>query len=103
MKIISDVCDRIEHELREAETYIDCALMKKADYPALAEVYSKLSDERMKDQEMLHAQVVALIDDYKRAKGAPPEGMKAIYDYLHKKFIDWASKIKIKQAMYKGN
>lgn len=103
MKIISDIADKIEHELREADSYADCALMKKEDFPALAEVYYKLSEERMKDQEMLHAQVVSIINEYKKSKGDPPENMQFLYNYLHQKFIDWATKIRVKQNMYKTN
>jgi hypothetical protein len=49
MKVISDLADQIECEIRNAEKYIDCALRKKEEYPALAETYYKLSEERMKD------------------------------------------------------
>lgn len=103
MQIISNISDKIEHELREAEEYLDCAIKTKEKFPTIADTYYKLSEERMKDQELLHSQVVVLINDYKKENGEPPENMKFIYDYLHQKFIDWATKIKLKQALYKSN
>lgn len=103
MKIISEICDKIECELKQAEKYIDCAIYVQQDYPQLAETYYKLSDQRMKDQSMLHDQVVAIINEYKKSNGEPPETMKFLYEYLHKKFIDWATQIKIKQNLYKTN
>jgi len=29
MKIISEICDKIEYELKQAEKYIDCAIEKQ--------------------------------------------------------------------------
>lgn len=103
MKIISEISDKIECVLRQAEEYADCALHKKEEYPTLAEVYNRLSEERIKDQELLHSQVVAFINEYKKDKGEPPKEMQFIYDYLHKKYIDWTANIKMKQNMYKTN
>ena len=103
MKIISEISDKIECVLEQAEEYIDCALAKKEEFPAVAELYYKLSDERMKDQELLHGQVVALISEYRKANGEPPEKMQFVYNYLHEKFINYATKIKLKQSMFKSN
>lgn len=102
MRIISELADKIEHEISEAESYIDCALYKKEEYPALAEVYYKLSEERMKDQAMLHEQIVSIISEYKKANGDPPENMKFLYTYLHEKFEKWALKVKLKMSQYKN-
>lgn len=99
MKIIANLSDEIECLLRQADDYIDCANHKKEEFPTVAAAYYKLSEERMKDQEMLHAIVVELINGYKKDNEVP-EKMQFLYDYLHKKFIDWAAKIKIKQAMF---
>ena len=103
MKIISIISDEIEHVLREADKYIECALHKQEEFPTLADIYYKLSEERMKDQELLHGQVVTFINEYKKNKGEPPENMQFLYNYLHEKFIDWAAKIRLKQSMYKSN
>lgn len=45
MKTISEIFDKIECVLKQAEEYADYALHKKEEYPALAEIYYKLSEE----------------------------------------------------------
>jgi hypothetical protein len=49
MEIISELCDTIECELKCAEKYLNCAILKKEEFPAVADVYFRLSEERMKD------------------------------------------------------
>lgn len=97
MKIIKDTCDYIDEELHDAEKYIKRALEVKQDYPELAELFNMLSGEEMKHMQMLHNQVVKLIDNYRKTEGEPPASMLAVYDYLHQKFIDHAKEIKILQ------
>ena len=100
MKIIKDTCDYIDEELHDAEKYIKRAIEVKQDYPELAELFNMLSSEEMKHMQMLHNQVVKLIDNYRKTEGEPPASMLAVYDYLHQKFIDHAKEIKILQQMY---
>ena len=50
--------------------------------------------------QMLHGQVVKIIDAYRKTNGEPPEKMLAIYDYLHEKAIDETKEVKILQQMY---
>ena len=97
MKIIKDTCDYIDEELHDAEKYIKRALEVKQDYPELAELFNMLSGEEMKHMQMLHNQVVKLIDNYRKTEAEPPASMLAVYDYLHQKFIDHAKEIKILQ------
>jgi len=100
LKIIKDTCDYIDEELHDAEKYIKRAIEVKQDYPELAELFNMLSSEEMKHMQMLHNQVVKLIDNYRKTEGEPPASMLAVYDYLHQKFIDHAKEIKILQQMY---
>ena len=102
MLLISKLSDMIEEELNDAEKYIRCAMDKKNEYPELAETFYKLSLEEMNHVAMLHTQVTALISAYRKEHGAPPEKMLFLYDYLHKKHIEKANEIKVKQALYKG-
>ena len=59
-----------------------------------------LSNEEMKHMQLLHNQVVKLIDTYRKEHGEPPEAMLAVYNYLHEKFIEEAKEVKILQQMY---
>lgn len=66
----------------------------------MAEVLNMLSAEEMKHMQMLHNQVVKLIENYRKEKGEPPASMLAVYDYLHEKFIEEAKEVKMMQQMY---
>ena len=59
-----------------------------------------LSAEEMKHMQLLHNQVVKLIENYRKTNGEPPAAMQAVYDYLHQKYIDEAKEIKVMQQMY---
>jgi len=100
LKIIKEMCDYIDEELHDAEKYIKRALEVKQDYPEVAELFNMLSGEEMKHMQMLHNQVVKLIENYRKTEGEPPASMLAVYDYLHQKFIDHAKEIKVMQQMY---
>lgn len=101
MKIIAKISDDIEKEIENAEHYIKCALEKKDEYPELAELYFKLSNARIADITLLHAQVVNLINEYKKEKGEPPESMKVLYELLHHKHIEHLAAVKGMIALYK--
>ena len=100
MEIIKKVVEKIDDELIDAEKYIKCAYKVADEYPQLADTYYQLSLEEMKHVTMLHDAGVAIINDYKKDHEVP-EGMQAVYDYLHDKQIRHASKIKAKQEEYK--
>ena len=50
----------------------------------------------------LHEEVVEIIDEYRKEHGEPPKEMMVLYEYLHEMHIGTATKIKVKQAMYKA-
>lgn len=101
MQLISKLSDMIEEELNDAEKYIECAMENRMVNTELAETFYKLSVEEMNHVAMLHTQVAAIIAAYRKENGAPPEKMQFLYDYLHKKHIDHANKIKVMQGVYK--
>lgn len=100
MKIIQSLVEKIDEELMDAEKYIDCAYHHRDEYPELSAVFFRLSREEMAHMSALHDQVVRFIEDYKKSNEVPAD-MKALYDYLHERQVDWANKIKIKQDTYK--
>lgn len=102
MKIIELLEDNIMDELRDAQKYAEFANKFKDSMPHLAKTFYELSNEEMTHKERLHDAVVAEIDKYRREHGEPPEGMLAVYNYLHDQHIKWAAKIKALQAMYNG-
>lgn len=102
MLIIQKLSRMIKEEIGDAEKYANCALKYKEEDKALADVFYTLSTEELKHMEMLHAQVARIINEYKAKKGAPPEGMQAIYDYVHEEEMENVKEVKILQSMYKG-
>lgn len=103
MQLIAKLSDMIEEELNDAEKYAKCALNYKDEgMTALSATFNKLSLEEMGHVNALHEQVTNLITEYRKEHGDPPEKMQGIYEYLHKKHIDHANKIKILQGLYKS-
>ncbi len=102
MKIIELLSDRVGDELNDACTYAKLALEYKDTEPELAALFYKLSGEEMSHMEALHKQVVSHIEAYKKLKGEAPEGMKSLYDFVHKREIEKASEVKRLQELYKG-
>ena len=101
MKIIEKLSDMIEDEMECAEKYIKCALNYKVEYPTVAETFYKIANDKMAHMSLLHTQVVTLIEEHRKTKGEPPEGMKTMYDILHKKHMEHAAAVKGMLALYK--
>lgn len=102
MKIIKCLSEYIEEEIEGACEYAKKALKIKEEYPEVADMLWIMSNEEMKHVQNLHSAVAKLIQQYRAAEGEPPEGMMAIYDYLHEKHIDKAKEVKVLQDMYKN-
>lgn len=101
MKIIEKLCDKIECEIECAEEYAKCALYYKEQRPQLAEVFYRIANDKMGHVNLLHTQVVAIIEEYRKKNGEPPEAMKTLYDILHRKHIQHAAAVKGMLALYK--
>ena len=102
MQIIKKLSGMIKEEIQDAEKYANCALNNKETDKTLADTFYTLSNEELKHMEVLHGQVVRIIEEYRKTKGDPPKEMQAVYDYLHEEQIEAVKEIKILLAMYKG-
>ena len=100
MQVIKNLVEQIDEELEDAQKYIKCAYKMKDDYPELAQTYFRLSKEEMTHVNLLHDQIVRIIDAYKQKNGEVPDTMKVLYEYLHGRHIDWAEKIELKQKNF---
>lgn len=100
MKEIRILIDHIDGELDDAEAYARLAVEFRDTAPELAGVFYALSGEEMKHMDALHAEVVRMISAYKKDHDALPEGMKAVYDYVHERFTDRAERVNVLRSMY---
>ena len=101
MKKIEKLSDKIEAEIESANEYAKCALELKETDPEIAEVYYKIAGNHLGDMGLLHTQVVAIINDYRKEYGEPPDAMKTLYSILHKKHIEHAAAVKGMLSLYK--
>ena len=101
MKLIKTLTNQIDEELEGAEGYISMAIAQRDLNPSLSKVLYEISLEEMHHVDLLHAEVVKMIEEHRRTKGEPPEAMMAVYEYLHEKHIKLAARIKVLQADYR--
>lgn len=101
MRLIKELTEMIEEEIEGAENYVKEAIKLKHEHPSLAKTLYDISNQEMTHIDMLHAEVVKLIEEHRRTHGEPPAPMMAIYEYLHEKHIDKVNKIRLLQTEYK--
>lgn len=102
MRLIEKLSEMIEEEIGDAQKYAKCALKYKDTDGVLAKTFFDLSTDEMRHMNLLHEEVVRIITQYRKEKGAPPESMLAVYDYLHERQIEEAQQVKAYQSMYRG-
>ena len=101
MKIIKKLSKLIEEEISDSSRYAKMALKYKEDNKNLAATFYTLSLDEAKHANLLHAEVVKIIEDYRKEHGEPPPSMLAVYDYLHEEQIKEMQKAKNYQAMFR--
>ena len=95
MKIIKKLAEMIEEELEDAEKYAKCSLKHRDDDPELSHVFHELATEEMRHADMLHGEVVKLIEKHKHEHGDPPAAMLAVWEYVHERNIEKAHAVGI--------
>lgn len=101
MKIIKELSEYIDEEIHDAGKYAKRAVECRDEQPELAKLFYELSQQEMNHMNMLHKQVVDIIQKYRKENGEPPAPMMAVYEYLHERQIAEAAKVKAMQAMFK--
>lgn len=102
MKLIRDLEELIEEEVSDIKKYAKMANEVKDENPQLAQVLYTISAQEEGHQQMLHGEVVKIIEKYRREHGEPPAAMMAVYEYVHKKHIDKLADAKRYQEMYRN-
>ena len=93
MKIIVKVVDLIGEEMSDAKRYIKLA-EQYSEHESLSKCFATLAEEEMGHAKRLHTEVEKLIAEVRERDGEPPAEMLAVYNYMHKKQIEKAEKIK---------
>lgn len=101
MKMLTKLIEKAEDTLNEIEWYGEKALMYRDENKALADVYNKVADMHINIYEMLHKQMVDLIEQKKRDGSQPPAEMLAIWNYEHEKLIKEFKNAKVLVDEYK--
>ena len=100
MRIIKRLSEMIEEEAEGAECYAKKALMLKEERPSLGKMFYQLANDELSHVDTLHSAVVNLIREYREQEGEPPEGMMAVYEYLHEKQIEKVAEVKAMLTKY---
>jgi hypothetical protein len=101
MRILTHLIDKAHDTLDEIEFYGEKALHYKAEHRSLADAFNKIADMHITIYDMLHKEIVALIDEKKRSGDNPPPEMVAIWEYEHGKLIKEFAEAKLKVEEYK--
>lgn len=101
MKIIKELEEYIDDEIKDIKKYAKLATAVKEEYPSLAQALYTISTQEDLHQSVLHSEVVKIIEEHRRVHGEPPAAMKAIYDYLHQQSIDKLAEARTYQEIYK--
>ena len=102
MKLIRELEEKIEDEIHDIKEYAQMATEVKREYPALAQVLYNISTQEDNHQAAIHAEVVKIIEGYRKTKGEPPATMMAVYEYLHQKSVDKLAEARRYQEIYKS-
>lgn len=94
MKKIQDIVKDIKGELHGAKHYAELANKYKDDDDSMSEMYAGISNQELGHVNTMHAQVVRIINDYRRKNGDPPAAMKAIWDWEHQQMVEEVAEVK---------
>lgn len=102
MKLIKELEELIEDEIHDVEKYAKMALHLKSTNPTLAQILYNISVQEDSHRNVLHNEIVKLIENHRDRHGEPPAAMQAVYDYLHERHIEDMADARRYQEMYKN-
>ena len=101
MKLLKHLIEKADDTLDEIEFYAENAIHYKTEHKALADTYNKVADMHVGIYDMLHRQMVEIIEEQRRAGDNPPKSMLEIWEYEHKRLIKEFAEAKSMVEEYK--
>lgn len=101
MKILTNMIEKANDTLEEIEWYGEKAMLCRDEYRQVADVYNKIAEMHINIYDMIHKQMVDLIEQKKRDGVQVPAEMSAIWNYEHERLIKDFKKAKILVEEYK--
>ena len=99
-KLIERISDMITDEIEGAKEYATCAIKHKNDLPTLAKTYYDIATDELRHVNLLHGEVVKLIETHRKEHGEPHASMLAVYEYLHEKQIKAVAEVRMILQQY---
>lgn len=87
MRIIKKIAEQMKEEIASVKEYAKLATHYKTEQPTLAKVYYDAANDELKHADMLHAEVVKLIEKQKSIEPPPPV-MLELWEYEHKEYVE---------------
>ena len=101
MRKIAEIVKDIREELDGAEHYAKLAAQHKEDDRALSDAYASMASQELGHVDMLHTQVVRIIQDHRSKNGEPPEAMMMVWNWEHDSMVSHTAKVKALLEMVK--
>lgn len=101
MKILTNMIKKADDTLEEIEWYGEKAILLRDEHKSIADVYNKIAEIHINIYDMLHKQMVDLIEQKKRDGVQIPAEMSAIWNYEHERLIKEFRDAKILVDEYK--
>ena len=87
MRIIKKMANQMKEEIAGAKEYAKLATHNKTDQPTLAKDYYDMENDELRHADMLHTEVVKLIENQRAIEPTPPV-MLELWEYEHKEYVE---------------
>lgn len=99
MKIIKQLSEYMKEELQDAKKYAKDAIHYKTENPSLAKTFYEISNQEINHADMLHTEVVKIIDKQRQIE-TPPAIMMELWEDEHKDYIEDVVHVKYMLSLY---
>ena len=101
MRILEDIIKKADDTFDEIWYYTEKAHTLKHEYRSLADTYIKIAEMHVTIYNMLHEQMVMLIETEKKKNIEVPKGMQDVWNYEHSRLIKEFNEVKFLIEEYK--